>query len=686
MSTGFFDQVCKFSMVYQLLDIVPILTTQLCSSEADYIGKRTLLTDQYIYELFATRQLPQFDYHNFWKYKSKPIQVALVLSGGGFRSMLTGAGILQAYDDRTPDPGSLSGLLQSITYFGGISGGAWLVMSNFVNDFKPMHQVLSDNDWALQTQLLEGIPNFDPKNMAALQPQSVSGNSTVLVEKQSRFSLLKKYFRLDDRTDNSDKNESTFFDFFKRTFLSRNITVQEAKESSYTKTMKTLQFYNSLHFDVLTKKAAGFPVSFTDYWGKALSKKLFTAMKDCPGITLTSSTQLASFQTFQQPFPIICSVERDPVFVESHNQSHLFEISPYEFGSWDSYLQTFVPLKYLGTPMFGGYSLSYDKLTNKSMCVSGFDNAGFITGTSSSLFNHVVSRLFDVIFEFTLETTSALENILEAFGISLSNSLIAQNSHPEYALYSPNPFYGMNDSRRSNVERDVCKNPNLFLVDGGDDGQNIPFHPFLRKERPIDLIFAYDMSSDKFNYPNGSSLMKSARRYHNSNASIALPFFETSKTNNTRFRQSIFPDVPSPQEFIDLELKNAPIFLGCELSDYPEIEIKSAKFIAKEQPTFDYLPPLIIYQANINHSFPSNTSTFQLTYTDAEVDGMITNGYNMATYKNATYYPMCVRCALIKREFDRIELGWNPHYSPTSFQVPAICVKCFDKFCWKSQN
>ena len=53
--------------------------------------------------------------------------------------MLTGAGVILALDDRYPNSSlCLNGLLQSTSYIAGISGGSWLVMSNFINDFEPI--------------------------------------------------------------------------------------------------------------------------------------------------------------------------------------------------------------------------------------------------------------------------------------------------------------------------------------------------------------------------------------------------------------------------------------------------------------------------------------------------------------------------------------------------------------------
>jgi lysophospholipase len=57
------------------------------------------------------------------------------------------------------------------------------------------------------------------------------------------------------------------------------------------------------------------------------------------------------------------------------------KISPYELGSWDPALSTFAELPFIGTQLVNGLP------TNVSNCVSGFDEAGFVIGTSASLFN-----------------------------------------------------------------------------------------------------------------------------------------------------------------------------------------------------------------------------------------------------------------------------------------------------------
>lgn len=86
--------------------------------------------------------------------------VALTTSGGGLRSLLVGAGVLQAFDARDSSTG-VSGLYQGLTYQTGLSGGGWL-LSSFAGNNYPTISSLQTNLWttAFQNTLL------DPANLA----------------------------------------------------------------------------------------------------------------------------------------------------------------------------------------------------------------------------------------------------------------------------------------------------------------------------------------------------------------------------------------------------------------------------------------------------------------------------------------------------------------------------------------
>lgn len=73
--------------------------------------------------------------------------LGLSISGGGWRSFLIGAGVMQAMDDREAGSDAVtSGLLQALTYHIGVSGGGWLVSSWAGNNFPTVSQ-LADDLW-----------------------------------------------------------------------------------------------------------------------------------------------------------------------------------------------------------------------------------------------------------------------------------------------------------------------------------------------------------------------------------------------------------------------------------------------------------------------------------------------------------------------------------------------------------
>lgn len=67
------------------------------------------------------------------------------MSGGGTRSLLVGAGVIQGLDGRDSDV-STTGLFQGLTYQAGLSGGAWL-LSSFAGNGYPTISYLRDNLW-----------------------------------------------------------------------------------------------------------------------------------------------------------------------------------------------------------------------------------------------------------------------------------------------------------------------------------------------------------------------------------------------------------------------------------------------------------------------------------------------------------------------------------------------------------
>ncbi|CAD6590895.1 MAG: hypothetical protein ASARMPREDX12_004778 [Alectoria sarmentosa] len=111
--------------------------TGISTSESSYISARAPLASaalgawlKKVNSAFSTANLPA---------------VALTTSGGGYRSLLTGAGVIQALDSRDSDVGT-SGLYQGLTYQAGLSGGGWL-LSSFAGNNYPTISNLETTLW-----------------------------------------------------------------------------------------------------------------------------------------------------------------------------------------------------------------------------------------------------------------------------------------------------------------------------------------------------------------------------------------------------------------------------------------------------------------------------------------------------------------------------------------------------------
>lgn len=253
----------------------------------------------------------------------------------------------------------------------------------------------------------------------------------------------------------------------------------------------TVDYYDNIYDAVNAKENAGFDVTITDVWGRALSDQFFTnATAKGENITFSSIRNLSNFQNFEMPFPIVVADGRTPDSFILNSNSTVFEINPFELGSWDPSLKSFTDTEFLGSFVDNG--------TNSSQqCYKNFDNAGYVLGTSSSLFNAIVLNL----------GSSGLPSSLSSIFTKILNKL--SYAEVDIASYYPNPFGDSSFGTFSSIP----KNDTLYLVDGGEDGQNVPFYPLIQQARDVDLIIAFDNSADTdFNWPNGTSIIDTYQR------------------------------------------------------------------------------------------------------------------------------------------------------------------------------
>ena len=317
--------------------------------------------------------------------------------------------------------------------------------------------------------------------------------------------------------------------------------------------------------------------------------------------------------------PILVADGRNPGEKFIGGNATVFEFNPFEFGTFDPTIFGFIPTEFLGSRFVAG------ELPDNETCVRGFDNAGFIMGTSSSLFNQFALQLDTVDLPSFLE--DAIQRILDSVG----------DENNDIAEYEPNPFYFW-----ANESSPFADHTSLTLVDGGEDLQNIPLHPLIQPERHVDVIFAIDSSADtEKNWPNGTAMVATYERSLNS----------TGIANGTAF-----PAVPDTTTFVNLGLNNRPTFFGCDSSNMTGPS------------------PLIVYLPNSPYVAWSNVSTFTMSYPEEERNAIIQNGYEVVTMGNATRdenWPACVGCAILSRSFER-----------TNTDVPQVCQQCFDTYCW----
>lgn len=403
-------------------------------------------------------------------------------------------------------------------------------------------------------------------------------------------------------------------------------SVVEGPESHGIQILSTADYWTDLIDDVNAKSDAGFNTSLTDLWGRGLSYQLINATNGGPAYTWSSIALTDGFRDASMPFPIVIADGRAPGETLISLNASIYEFNPFEMGTWDPTAFGFMPLAHIGTNMTNG------SVVDDAQCVVGFDNAGFIMGTSSSLFNTFLLNL------------DAVAGSLPSAVLSLAQGLLDRldEDQNDIADYQPNPFFGYNPSTNPNAD-----SARLTLVDGGEDLQNIPLHPLIQPNRHVDVIFAVDSSADTSGWPNGTALVATYERQFGDIA------------NGT-----VFPSIPDQNTFVNLGLNNRPTFFGCDPSNITTDDVNGLDV------------PLVVYIPNAPYVYNSNISTFQLSTNNTERDAIVLNGYNVATMGNATVdgasnWPTCVGCAVLSRSLDR-----------AGIEVPQVCTECFRDYCW----
>ncbi|CAD6650494.1 CCN_G0048720.mRNA.1.CDS.1 [Saccharomyces cerevisiae] len=537
--------------------------TSISQNESAWLEKRNKVTSVALKD-FLTRATANFSdssevlskLFNDGNSENLP-KIAVAVSGGGYRSMLTGAGVLAAMDNRTGGAyeHGLGGLLQSTTYLSGASGGNWLVGTLALNNWTSVQDIL-----------------------------------------------------------NNMQNDDSIWDLSDSIVTPGGINI-----------FKTAKRWDHISNAVESKQNADYNTSLADIWGRALAYNFFPSLnRGGIGLTWSSIRDFPVFQNAEMPFPISVADGRYPGTKVINLNATVFEFNPFEMGSWDPSLNSFANVKYLGTNVSNGVPLERGK------CTAGFDNAGFIMGTSSTLFNQFLLRINST------HLPSFITRLARHFLKDLSQDF------NDIAVYSPNPF---KDTKflDSDYTTSIVDSDSLFLVDGGEDDENVPVLPLIQKERDVDIIFAVDNSADmRLAWPDGSSLVHTYERQ----------FVKQGQGMS-------FPYVPDTNTFVNLGLNKKPTFFGCDANNLTDLQ---------------YIPPLVVYLPNAEYSFNSNQSAFKLSYSESQRRSMIQNGFEIATRNNFTDDPEfmgCVGCAIIRRKQQALNIT-----------LPPECETCFKNYCW----
>ncbi|PYH90002.1 lysophospholipase [Aspergillus ellipticus CBS 707.79] len=499
--------------------------------------------------------------------------LGMAISGGGFGSAFTGTGALRAIDDRldAATEQRTGGILQSMTYLSGLSGGSWPAVSFPAHNFPTADEILD-------------------------------------------------YWKPD---------------------IDRIYTVEN--DTANTATVTTL------FEQIATKYIEGFDIGVADYLGRLFAYEFIPGNSGGLNTTFSDIRKLSKFVNHEMPMPIIHlsmigegDPEYDDLWVPRANSS-IFDVTPFEFGSWDGSVRAFTPMEWLGNRLSNGQPV------NDSVCYQGFDRDSLIIGTSADAFNfwYLESISNDTLGQFAkrsssppstlskrLTAPSDIDNLAIAFNSSFGLNL----TEISYSVF-PNPFANL--SLSSGIAHD---SETLNMVDGSETGQTIPFWGQIQPARSVDFILAWDDSQDAspYDWNNGTNLY---------NTYVAA--------NNTGIP---FPIIPPVNTLMNLNYTTHPVFFGCD---------------ANLTTTGDDRAPLVLYMANAPYSAYTNFSFWQSATTREQMGEIYVNSFDIVTQANGTWdeeWAECIGCAVVERSLARVGMNRT-----------SQCERCFGRYCWNGQ-
>ncbi|EGF99285.1 uncharacterized protein MELLADRAFT_94783 [Melampsora larici-populina 98AG31] len=423
------------------------------------------------------------------------------------------------------------------------------------------------------------------------------------------------------------------------------------------------------------KKKAGFLASLVDVWSAMISAHFINDDDEGNEVLFSSIRNVSHYKDHTAPFPIVTATSRYKGTGEIVIGSPTYEFTPEEFGLWHPSLNAFIPLDYLGTSMQGGVP-SHD-----DYCVKGYDNAGFVLGTSSNILSQSANsqpsgtlfRLFSGLWRLCVSgiyDEALIPNPFVGLGVGFGpGSGYPGRCSGDFDLKKYNVLWAY----LSSEDRDSDK---LCLADGSFAGEDIPLWPLVIPSRKMDVVFAVDARSDGrqagsltgTGYSNGTSI-------YNAYLKSQLPEYSAYP----------FPKVPDPAlEFTEKGLHQRPSFFGCNETSpliiyFPNYYAASPTDVATVKATYTYktYPSLSIHRKALNQLM---FKLFKIAITTQATGASFEDGFSPGPEMQGvldrvgpidkTDWAACLACALIDRQ--RIRNG-----QPRTVQ----CETCFWQFC-----
>lgn len=287
------------------------------------------------------------------------------------------------------------------------------------------------------------------------------------------------------------------------------------KNSQYAETAQ------SMFEDLGAKLEAGFEVTTADFFGRGWGYQFLTGPRGGLNVTYSSIVNLSNFINHQQPLPILQMLTIDPgveeyykVPVPNFNNATFYELTPFEFGSWNDPFKSFTPTEWLGTDLSNG------SLVNKSSCVRGFDRASLMMGSSGGAFGFwyieflsngtlapFAKRGFletsqNGLHRLSKRVTTLPANLIYGIVDAFKKYLNATIPEMMYARW-PNPFHGLPSSSPT-----ISDLKTLTVGDGSLSGQAIPLWNQIQPLRSPSFIIIWDDNEEQgpYSWNNGTNL------------------------------------------------------------------------------------------------------------------------------------------------------------------------------------